>query len=233
MNFDIDHGPSFAWLKVNLQPGDTIDAEAGAMVTRDLDVGMQTRLNAGRGAGVWRKFVALIVALARKFLGGETMFINSFSAPQGGSVSFAPSLSGEIIHRRLEADTAPLVVAAGAYLASSPQIDAALMWGGLRALFGGEGLFFLRCTGQGDLFLNSYGGIVEVQCDGKYIVDSGHIVAFDGSLDMHLRGAGKGLKGLLFSGEGLVCEFSGRGSIFIQSRNIGALVAWLSPNLPA
>lgn len=233
MQFSIDHGPSFAWLKVDLQPGDSIDAEAGAMVTRDVDVAMATRLNAGRGAGLWRKFLAVVVALARKFLGGETMFINSFTAAQGGNVSFAPSLSGEIAHRHLDANTPALVVASGSYLASTPGVDAALMWGGLRALLGGEGAFFMRCTGDGDLFLNSYGGIVEVECDGKYIVDSGHIVAFDGSLDMNIRGAGSGLKSLFFSGEGLVCEFTGRGKVWIQSRNVAALVTWLTPNLPA
>ena len=232
MQHTIDRGPSFAWLQVQLDAGESIDAEAGAMVTRDVHVHMSTRLNAGRGAGLFRKLWALLVALARKFLGGETMFINTFTADQPGGVSFAPALSGEVVHRRMSSSQPPLVVASGAYLASSPGIDAGLMWGGLRALFGGEGLFFLRCQGDGELFLNSYGGIVEIPCDGRYIVDSGHIVAFDGGLDMKIRGAGSGLKSLFFSGEGLVCEFTGRGSIWVQSRNVGALIDWLTPNLP-
>lgn len=232
MRHRIDHGPSFALLQIDLDAGESVDAEAGSMVTRDTHVDMQTRLNAGRGAGLLRKLMALVTALARKFFGGETMFINTFSAQQAGTLTLAPALSGSIDRRQLDANTPPLIVASGAYLASTPGVDAGLMWAGLRGLFGGEGLFFLRCTGEGELFLNSYGGIVEVPCDGRYIVDSGHIVAFDGSLDFRLRGAGSGLKGLFLSGEGLVCEFTGRGRVWIQSRNIDALVDWLSPNLP-
>lgn len=230
MQFAVEHGPAFAWLRVRLEQGESIDAEAGAMVTRSPALEMDTRLNAGRSVGLWQKFKALFVAILRKVLGGETMFINRFSGPQGGEVVLAPRLSGHVVHRKL-AEGERLVLQSGAYLASTGGIEARIVWGGLRGLLGGEGLFFLECRGPGDLFLNSYGGIREVPVDGRYVVDTGHIVAFDGSLDFKLRGAGNGLKSLFFSGEGLVCEFQGRGTVYVQSRNLGALVGWISPFL--
>lgn len=230
MNFSIDHGPSFAWLRVALDPNESIQAEAGAMVMRSPQLGMSTRLNAGRAAGLFRKLLTLVTAILRKFFGGEAMFINEFSGPQGGEVVIAPALSGHVVHRRLGPGDR-LLLQAGAYLASTGDIDAKLKWGGLRTLFGGEGLFLLECTGQGDLFINAYGSVVPIPVDGSYIVDTGHIVAFDGSLDFKVQGVSGGIKSLFLSGEGLVCRFSGQGTVYVQSRNVSALVGWISPFL--
>jgi uncharacterized protein (TIGR00266 family) len=230
MQHRIEHGPVFAWLRVALAPGESILAEAGAMVTRTPALEMETRLNAGKRAGFFRVIVAFFVALMRKFLGGETMFVNEFSGPGGGEVVLAPSLSGQIMTKQLSPGQV-LYVQRGSWLASTGDIDAKLRFGGLRTLFGGEGLVLLECKGTGDLFVNSYGGITEVPVSGKFIVDTGHIVAFDGTLDFKVRSIG-GVKSFLFSGEGLVCEFSGRGTVYVQSRNLNALVSWLTPLLP-
>ncbi len=229
MQHQIEHGPAFAWLKVQLAGGEQIQAEAGAMVRRSTDLVMDTRLNAGRNAGFFGKLWAIFVAFVRKFLGGETMFVNDFHGPNGGEVVLAPSLSGQIMHRQL-AGGQKLFVQTGSYLASTGTIDTKVRWGGFRAMFGGEGLILLECSGDGDLFVNSYGGIVPVQVNGKFIVDTGHIVAFDGSLDFRVKSVG-GVKSFLFSGEGLVCEFSGQGTVYVQSRNLSALVGWLTPML--
>jgi len=230
MEHTIEHGPAFAWLRVKLGPNESLEAEAGAMVTQDPNLKMTTRLNAGRSAGFFRKILSFFVAMFRKVLGGETAFVNEFSSPQGGEVIIAPSLSGHIIHHKLTGGK-KLFVQAGSYLASTGTIDTKLRWGGLRTLFGGEGAFILECSGEGDLFINAYGGIVEVPIDGAFIVDTGHMVAFEGNLDFKLKGAGSGLKSLLMSGEGLVMEFQGKGTLYMQSRNLGALVGWLTPML--
>lgn len=200
------------------------------MVRRSPQLEMDTRLNAGREAGFFARLFALMVAFLRRLFGGETMFVNDFHGAQGGEVVLAPSLSGHIMHRRLGSGS-KLFVQTGSYLASTGTIDTKIRWGGLRALFGGEGLVLLECSGDGDLFVNSYGGIVDVPVNGTFVVDTGHIVAFEGSLDFRVKSIG-GLKSLLFSGEGLVCEFSGQGTVFVQSRNLGALIGWLTPMLP-
>jgi len=230
MQYHIEHGPAFAWLRVGLEPGERIVAEAGAMVRQSTSLDVETRLNASRRSGVWGAIVAFFVALIRRVLGGETMFLNEFSGPGGGEVVLAPKLSGNIMRKSLDG-TRTVFVQAGGYLASSPGIDMQVRFGGLRTLFGGEGLTLLQCTGQGDVFVNSYGGITEVPVDGRFIVDTGHIVAFDGALDFRVRSIG-GAKSFFFSGEGLVCEFSGRGTVYVQSRNLKALVGWLTPLLP-
>lgn len=226
----IEHGPAFAWLRVQLAAGETIRAEAGAMVRRTGDVQMETRLNAGFSPSVFRLIWAFLVALLRKVLGNETMFINDFSSSSAGEVVLAPTFSGNITKKSLSPGHS-LFVQTGGYLASTGSVDMRLRFGGLRSFFGGEGLVLLECSGQGDLFVNSYGGVVAVPVNGKYIVDTGHIVAFDGALDFRVRSVG-GAKSFFFSGEGLVCEFNGQGTVYIQSRNVNALVGWLTPLLP-
>ena len=98
----------------------------------------------------------------------------------------APALSGDITQITMTPATPPIIIQTGAYLASTGDIDTKLRWGGLRGLFGGEGLFFMECSGNGELFINSYGGIIEVPCNGRYIVDTGHIVAFDADLNFKI-----------------------------------------------
>jgi uncharacterized protein (TIGR00266 family) len=230
MQYHIEHGPAFAWLRVGLEPEERIVAEAGAMVRQSTALEVETRLNASRKAGFFGVIVAFFVALVRRLFGGETMFVNEFWGPRGGEVVLAPKLSGQIMVKTLDG-VRTLFVQRGGYLASSVGIDTRVRFGGLRTLFGGEGLVLLQCSGNGDVFVNSYGGITEVAVDGKFVVDTGHIVAFDGALDFRVRSIG-GAKSFLFSGEGLVCEFEGRGTVYMQSRNLKALVSWLTPLLP-
>lgn len=230
MQHMVKYGPSFSMLQVGLGPGETIIAEAGSMVARSKDLQMEVKLNAGRKAGFFGKLKALFIALIRRFVGGETFFVNHFSSPAGGWVWLAPPLSGNIQHIPMNGTS--MLFSAGSYLASAGDIDLKMRWGGLRAILAREGAFFVEASGTGDLWVTSYGAIDEIQCNGTYVVDNGHIVGFDASLNFTIRSAGGGLMGLVASGEGLVCEFSGQGRILIQSRNTSALVGWLTPLLP-
>jgi len=226
----IKHQPSFSLLQVSLAPGEVLVAEAGTMVAHDANLDMEVKLNAGPNAGFFGKLKALFVAFIRKMVGGDTFFVNHFSAAQGGWVWLAPPTSGAIKHLALLGPS--MLFSAGAYLASSGPIELKMRWGGLKGMMAKEGAFFVEASGQGDLWITSHGGIDEVFCQGSYVVDTGHIVGFDSSLTYKIRGAGGGLTGLLASGEGLVCEFTGQGRILVQSRSSGSLVGWLSPMLP-
>jgi uncharacterized protein (TIGR00266 family) len=230
MQHAIQHQPTFPLLQITLAPGETLVAEAGSMVARATQVDMAVKLNAGANAGFFGTLKALFIAFIRKIIGGETFFVNHFTSPQGGWVWLAPALSGGIQHIPLNGQT--MLFSAGAFLASAGNIDLKMRFGGLRALLAKEGAFFIEASGTGDLWVTSYGAIDEVQVNGSYIVDNGHIVGFDASLDFTIRSAGGGALGFLASGEGLVCEFRGQGRALIQSRNLGALVAWLSRMLP-
>jgi uncharacterized protein (TIGR00266 family) len=227
----IKHSPTFSLLQLTLEPNEVVIAEAGAMVARDSDLKMEVKLNSSKKAGFFGKMKAIFVAMIRKIIGGETFFVNHFSSPTGGWVWLAPSLSGSIQHMGMKGQS--IILNAGAYVASIGDIDIKMRWGGLRALFAKEGAFFLEASGVGDLWFNSYGAIEEVQCNGTYIIDTGHLVGFEPSLDMKIRSAGGGLMGLFASGEGLVCEFTGQGRIWMQTRNTDALVSWVMPLLPS
>lgn len=226
----IKHEPTFSLLQVNLAPNEVMVAEAGSMVARASHLQMEVKMNAGRNAGFFGKLKAFFIALIRKLVGGETFFVNHFSSPQGGWVWLAPAMSGGIRHIVMQGQS--MLFSAGAYLASMGEIDLKMRWGGLRAMFAKEGAFFIEAGGTGDLWVTSYGAIDEIYCNGTYIVDNGHIVGFDSSLNFKIRSAGGGLMGFMASGEGLVCEFEGQGRILIQSRNTGSLVGWISPLLP-
>jgi uncharacterized protein (AIM24 family) len=91
-------------------------------------------------------------------------------------------------------------------------------------------LFLLRARGDGDLFVSSFGAITEIQVDGEHIVDNGFMVGFDAVLSYRLQKL-PGLKTLFF-GEGLVCRFSGRGRLLVQSRKPRALASFLHPFRP-
>lgn len=226
----IKYEPSFSMLQLSLAPGETIIAEAGSMVARSSSLQMEVKMNAGKNPGFFGKLKAIMIALIRKLVGGETFFVNHFSSPQGGFVWLAPALSGGIKHIPLQ--NTSMIFSAGAYLASAGDIDLKMRWGGIRAILSKEGAFFVEARGSGELWVTSYGAIDEVYCNGSYIVDNGHIVGFDSSLTFKIKSAGGGLLGFMASGEGLVCEFQGQGRILIQSRNTGALVSWLTPMLP-
>jgi len=228
---EVTHGPSFAMLRLDLQPNQTVVAEAGSMVAKHQHVNMEVKMNAGKSAGFFAALKAFLIAVIRKFAGGETFFVNHFTAEgQPGSVWVAPTLSGQIQHRKMQGET--LYLSTGAYVAHVGDVDMKLKFGGFRSLLAKEGAFFLEISGNGDLWFNSYGGIHAIPVNGSYIVDNGHLVGYEGSLELDIKSAGGGMMGFMASGEGIVCEFKGQGTVYIQSRNLGALVGWLSPMLP-
>ncbi len=218
-------------LQVDLQPGEILVAEAGSMAAMSSHIGMEAKLTTSPNAGTGDKFKALVAAVVRKFLGGESFFVTHFSTSQPGSVWIAPSISGSIVHKNLNG-TNEITLSAGAYVASTGNIDVKVKYGGIKGLLAKEGLFFLNIKGQGDVWFNSFGGVDVIDVNGTYVVDNGHIVGWEGNLDYQMKSAGGGLMGLVASGEGMVCEFQGQGRVYIQSRNLGSIVDWLVPLMP-
>lgn len=218
MQFEIGGNPDYGDLTVALEPGEAIWAEGGAMSRMSSHLEMNTRLLGG-----------LVPAVLRKFLGGESLFVSEFTAPQTGSVSLSPASPGCILHREMNGDS--FYLTAGAFLACTPGIDLNTRFGGLRAFFSGEGAFFIEATGSGDLFYNAYGGLVEREVDGRFVVDTGHLVAWEPTLEYSIQGMGGSLKQTFFSGEGLVMRFSGRGKVYLQTRHFSGIAHWLIPFL--
>ncbi len=213
--------PSFALAKVLMDQGDSLRVEAGAMVSMNGSVRIETQATGG-----------FMKSLKRSVLGGESFFMNTFHATANGAeVTLAPHLPGDITTFQLEGQN--LIVQSGSFLASEPDITVETKWGGAKTFFGGEGLFMLRCSGAGLLVVSSYGAIhkVEVPAGQMYTVDTGHIVAFDAHVAYTVKKAGS-WKSTIFGGEGLVVEFQGPGNIFLQTRSPEAFLSWIIPQLP-
>lgn len=219
MKHKILDSPDFAMLEVILDAGEAIVAESGAMVAQDVQIDIQTSMRGG-----------LLGAAKRKLLGGESLFQNTFTSRAPGQRLYLSGASeGDIQSRTLAAGEA-FFLQSGAYLAhSGSELVLDTKFGGVKGFFSGVGFFMLRVQGPGTVFYNSYGALhpVEVGPQG-YTIDTDHIVAFTEGLDYKVRTFG-GFKGLFFSGEGLICDFSGQGTVWVQTRNASALAGFLHP----
>ncbi len=214
MDYSIDSRPSYSLLEVTLAPGEELVAEAGAMAWMDSNIDVETSVRGGLMSGV-----------KRAIGGGESFFQNTYTAQGGpGTIGLAPGQTGDI--QGYELDGGELLLERGAYLASTSGIETNADFQGLRGLFN-EGLFILRLTGSGLLFFNAYGDIQEIEVDGSYVVDNGHAVAWEPSLDYRLTRAAR-IRSFLFSDQ-IIMEFSGRGKLWVQSRNPRSLANWIHP----
>ena len=222
MDVDIQFSPSFALAVIAIAPGTQIKAEAGVMTSMSGDVEIQTKAQGGIMAG-----------LKRQVLGGESFFINTFRSAAGGSVSVAPPLPGDITKIPV-ASSQPLMVASGGWIAGDSSVDVDTKYGGSKTFFSGKGLFLLRCTGDGDILVASYGAILAMTLEAgqSYTLDTGFVVAFDESVQYEVHKAGGSWKTTLLGGEGLVTRFTGPGRLWMQTRSHGDLINWIIPQLP-
>ena len=224
MRTTVEFDPSFAMLTVDLEPGESIKAEPGAMV-------LQHGVDMATGAGGGGLFGGL-----KRMVGGESFFINTFTAQaSGGRVSLAPNAPGDIG----EFDLRPgsnLFIQSGAFLACTANVQTDSKFQGFKGVFSGESLFFIRAfstEGMGTIYYNSYGAIkkVPVVPGQELVVDTGHLVAFTEDVNYTIGKVG-GIRSLLAGGEGLVMKFTGNGEVWIQSRNLASLASKLIPFLP-
>jgi uncharacterized protein (TIGR00266 family) len=217
MHIELLHRPTQTLARCALGAGETLVAEAGAMVGMSGHVEIQT--SAGGG----------LAALKRAF-GGESLFRNRFFAPRPGEVLLAPSLRGDL--GLLEVGATQWVLQRGAFVASTPGVDVATR-ASARGLFSGMGLLLLETEGAGDLLVGSFGVMEAIDLDGPLVVDSGHLVAWDRRIPHEVTKASRGWVGAFLSGEGFVVRFEGRGRIWIQTRNSSEYGARVGRLLPA
>lgn len=224
MRYEIRYQPSYALAIVHLDAGERFRAEAGAMVSMDETMKIETKTGGGLGS-----------VLKRSVLGGETLFVNDMVATRDDSqLTLAPALPGDIVGLELAADQ-ELLVQSGSYMASSPEVVVDTKFGAGRSFFSGEGLFLLRLTGPGTVLLSSYGAIapLELAAGESHLVDTGHMVAFDATMGYEVRKAGNSWKTTLVGGEGLVVRVSGPGRFYFQTRSPSGFLGWLIPRLPS
>lgn len=210
MKVDIQFGPANAAAKLQLDPGETVVAEAGAMIGASGDIRLQTNaFKRGQGG---------VMGSLKRMVSGESFFINEFTAGgSGGEVWVATTLSGDM--RTLDIGQGRMIVQSGSFVACENAVELDASWQGFKSLFSKEGLFWIKMGGSGQVVINSFGAIYPIEVDGEYIVDTGHIVAFDETLNFRLSKAGKSWLSSFLGGEGLICRFSGKGTVWCQSHN--------------
>ena len=220
MHTEVLYGPAYAAAKLTLDRGETVRAEAGAMLAMSGGVTLETSTQGG-----------IFKGLKRSLLGGESFFMNTFTAQaDGAELWVAPSLPGDVV---AWPHSGTIYLQSGSYVASASGIDIDSNWGGAKTFFSREGLFVLKVVGQGDLVLSSYGAIhaVDLQPGQTYTVDTGHMVGWTDGVQYSVRKVG-GWKSTLLSGEGMVCDLTGPGRIYLQTRSQDAFLDWLIPKLP-
>ncbi|MCB1323795.1 MAG: TIGR00266 family protein [Spirochaetales bacterium] len=219
MKAEIKGAPSFCYVIVNLEPGESVIAESDAMATMDAEIEMKTSFNGG-----------FFSAVLKKFLGGESLFINTFtnSSSQTRRVTLVQGTPGEV--RQVELKDNAICLQPGAYVCSTPGLKLGVKWAGFSSLIAREGLFKLQVSGTGTLWYGAYGGLVEREIDGAYIVDTAHLVAYEPGMKLKVQLSG-GIFSAFFGGEGLVTRVEGKGRITIQSRSLSGLAGWINPRL--
>jgi uncharacterized protein (TIGR00266 family) len=218
MNVEVRHRPSFATIFAELGPGDAITAESDAMASMDSDVEMTTGFNGG-----------FFLGLLLKFFGGESLFVNTFrTAKAKAQLVLSQGTPGDIQEVQLNNET--LLLQPGAFVAATAGVKMGVGWAGFASFIGREGLFRLKVSGTGTLWFGAYGGIFERDIDREYVVDTGHLVAYEPTISLKMALAG-GIFSSFFSGEGLVSRVQGRGRIYLQSRSIDGLASWTNGHL--
>jgi uncharacterized protein (TIGR00266 family) len=222
-SYEILYQGAFALAIVKLQAEQSIQAEAGAMVSMSGNIDLQSQMKGG------------LMGALKRAVGGETAFVSTFTARGGpGEVTFAPGAPGDVA--AIEMNNQIFKVQSSSYLAGDTSLTTDTTWGGSRSFFGGEGLFVLQVQGSGLLLVSSFGAIhrKKLNYGERYVVDTGHLVAWEGQMQYELRKASSaGWFRSMVSGEGIVAEFMGPGEILIQTRNLAAFAGLLKPFFPS
>lgn len=205
-------------IRVDLERGESIKAESGAMVAMSDTIDVEGKMEGG-----------LLAGLGRKLLSGENFFFQTLTANRGpGYVLLAASTPGDSFALDLDGSVEYNVQKDG-FLAGTDLIQVnTKMQNLIKGLFSGEGLFILKIGGRGTVFLSSYGAIHEINLGPgeEYTIDNAHLVAWPTTTNYRIDKASNGWISSFTSGEGIVCRFTGPGKVYIQTRNSKAFGSW-------
>ena len=203
---------SYRSVMVELEGDEQFTSEAGVMfrASDNVEIDVTTRSRGGGG----------LMSGVRRMMSGESFFLATYKTRNDapGEIGLAPTLAGDIV----VIDCSGIggwLCAGGSYLGSSDGLSVDTQFQGFRGMLSGESLFFLDVGGRGQLIVSAFGSVREVDIDGALTVDTGHVVAFEDSLEYTLGRAGGGWLQSFLSSEGVVMNFSGQGKVYLQSHN--------------
>lgn len=237
IDFEIK-GQELQFVEVELDPGESAVAEAGAMVWKDASVEMTTVF--GNGAGQQSGFMGKLLSAGKRLVTGESLFTTVFTHTGSGKarVAFGAPVPGAILPIRLSDVGGTLICQKDSFLAAAKGVSIGIHFQKriLTGLFGGEGFIMQRLDGDGWAFVQMGGAVIERELrPGEQVhVDTGCIAAFTSTVEFDLIGAG-GVKSSLFGGEGLfLARLTGPGKVWIQSLPFARLAGrMLAAAMPA
>jgi len=218
MKYQIKYSPSYSMLVVNLEQGEQITGEAGAMTYMSPSMEIRTR----------KRESSILETLATSLIGGQSFFVNDYVAAGGaGEIGLVAAPVGDITKLDVQPGKG-YIIQRSSYLASSQSVDLDVRWEGFTKGLFGQGLFMIKTSGQGDLFINTFGAIDrhELSSEQELVVDNFHLVGFSDSCGYSVEKLG-GWKETLLSGEGLVTRIRGPGEVYIQTKNLREFADWI------
>jgi len=218
LDYEIKYKPSYSMLVVKLEPNESVTAEAGAMTYMEPNIAVKTR----------KRERSLLGTIGLALFGKQSFFVNDYKAKSTpGEVAFVSAPVGDIDILEVKPNQGYIIQSAS-YIASTQNVELDIKWQGFTKGLFGQGLFMIKVSGEGKLFINTFGAIDKHTLDaGKsLIVDNFHLVAFSDTCSYDVRKFG-GLKSTILGGEGLVTEVRGPGDVYIQTKNLREFVEWL------
>ncbi|WP_020676785.1 TIGR00266 family protein [Geopsychrobacter electrodiphilus] len=228
-------GDDMQMVQIELDPSETVIAEAGAMNYMEQDIQFEARM--GDGSQADQGLMGKLFSAGKRVLAGESIFLTHFTN-RGSTkrhVAFAAPYTGKIIPLDLNKLGGEVLCQKDSFLCAAygTKLDIAFQRRLGTGFFGGEGFILQRMQGDGLVFVHASGTIVERQLQGETLrVDTGCLVAFEPSVDYNIERAGN-LKSMLFAGEGLfLATLSGHGKVWIQSLPFSRLADRILANAP-
>jgi len=201
-------------LEAHLGKGESIIAEAGALVYMKGEFEIKTKLRAN-----------ILKTVKVSFLGSESFFVNEYTAKEDGcSIGLTGPPVGDIVEIPITPENG-YIMQSGSYVASTPGVEIDTKWQGFtKGIFGSE-FFMLKVTGNGKVFCNVYGGIIQKQLTAgeKMTLDNYHLVALTLNSEYKVTKFG-GLKSTILGGEGLVTDIYGPATVYFQTKNLKELI---------
>ena len=228
MRYTKTESNAFPFLEIALNRGEQIRIERGAMAYHYGEITLEGKMNSNGAGGLG----GLLKAAGRAMVSGESFFMTTVTGNTDNAViGIAPGTPGAV--RELDIGAQQWRINDGAFLACDSAVEYTMQRQSVgKAIFGGTGgLFVMETRGNGKMLVNAYGDLVEFNLDGSkpFTVDNTHVVAWTSSLNYQIKVA-SGVFGFT-SGEGLVNEFNGRGTVLVQTRNVQSLAAMIAPHI--
>lgn len=229
------YGDDLQFVEVELDSGETVIAEAGAMVYMEEGITFETKM--GDGSKPSQGIMGMLGSAAKRVVTGESLFMTHFThSGQGKShVAFGAAYPGKIIAIDLDETGGELITQKDSFLAAALGTEITIAFNKRlgSGLFGGEGFILQKLRGDGMVFIHAGGTIVEKRLSGnKLRVDTGCIVAFESQISYDIERAGN-LKSMLFGGEGLfLATLQGTGRVWLQSLPFSRLADRVLENAP-